>query len=391
MKKTIQILSSLILMLFLTLSFASSTGQVNSDKKSKIQVDLFLTTTCPHCQKADLFFQDLEKKGNLPIQVNRFYINQDKAALKQFYGALKAQGINDFSVPSIFFCDSRWAGFDTAATTGKKLLTALQYCQQQIKQSGQLTPLTVRTLRQWANADRMEESIQPFETTRSFLPLIALSQAMSPCSLFLILAFLSFIALAPSLSGKAIIASVFLGGLILMNATEQWFPYLFNQLPMSLRGLSVGIGLGLLIVLVQVQLRRVWSSQSLVVGVMALLSALILQVYQQNCIPNYALIFAHWLSGQTLSTFWKSAYILHYQLVYLVPLLVYAALLIGFGHYKLARYKGVINDIATLVLGVSALLFILYPETLSNANYALVTLVFAFFSAFAHHHLIKKE
>lgn len=140
------------------------------DKNQPLQVDLYLTTTCPHCQKADLFFQKLVKDKTLPLQVNRFYIDQDKTALKQFYSALKAQGFNDFAVPSIFFCDSRWSGFDEAGTSGKKLLDALEYCQNELKKTGKPTPALVKTLRQWAKPDLEKAGIIPTLTVESYMP-----------------------------------------------------------------------------------------------------------------------------------------------------------------------------------------------------------------------------
>ena len=104
---------------------------IDTNKQVTINVELFLSSACPHCHKADEFFREIEPKTPW-LQVKHNIINEDKDALIRFNQFLTELKFNDFAVPSTFFCKSRWVGFDSTETTGKDLLKALQYCKEQI-------------------------------------------------------------------------------------------------------------------------------------------------------------------------------------------------------------------------------------------------------------------
>src|SRR3990167_8779536 len=109
----------------------------------QLRVDLFLSTTCPHCRAADRFFRQLETKKAW-LAVHRYYINEDKVGLDRLNDLVIAQKIKitPFAVPAIFFCDARWLGFDSANKTGKEILNGLTYCHNQLIATGKLTPMT---------------------------------------------------------------------------------------------------------------------------------------------------------------------------------------------------------------------------------------------------------
>ena len=98
-----------------------------ADKKTVLNVALFLSSTCGHCHKADEFFQKIEPTHPW-LHVTRYTVDKDKKALTQFNQFLMEQHMSDFAVPSVFFCNSRWVGFATAETTGKNLLDGRYSC-----------------------------------------------------------------------------------------------------------------------------------------------------------------------------------------------------------------------------------------------------------------------
>ena len=126
----------------------------------QLRVDLFLSSTCPHCLAANQFFHQLESKKKW-LSVHRYYVNQDKAALDRFNDLIQAQQItiNAFAVPAIFFCDSRWLGFDNENNSGHQLLKSLNYCHQQLVASGKLTPTTVNAIRKSGVSEWYESNI----------------------------------------------------------------------------------------------------------------------------------------------------------------------------------------------------------------------------------------
>jgi glutaredoxin len=127
------------------------------DQHVILNVELFISSTCPYCHKADVFFKEIEPSTPW-LHVHRHLINEDKSALDLFNQFLTDQNARDFSVPSIFFCNSRWLGFDSEQTTGNDLLKALAYCKNDIEKEGRLTDETIITLRQWANANGFNTS-----------------------------------------------------------------------------------------------------------------------------------------------------------------------------------------------------------------------------------------
>ena len=112
----------------------------------QLEVEVFLSSTCPHCQQADLFFNKIEKKYPW-LMIKRYVVNQDKSALEYFYQRLRQQNQQDFSIPSVFFCNTRWVGFDEDAKQGKALLSGMTYCQKNIRAQGELKQGIIDALR----------------------------------------------------------------------------------------------------------------------------------------------------------------------------------------------------------------------------------------------------
>lgn len=112
--------TSLFLLIFLISGWANV-------PLASVEMDLFVSSTCPHCHKAEAFFNS--KASEMPwLKINKYVINEDKAALELFYQRLKAINASDFTVPTLFFCGSRRVGFDTPEQAGAKLIQELQYC-----------------------------------------------------------------------------------------------------------------------------------------------------------------------------------------------------------------------------------------------------------------------
>lgn len=177
---------AVFLLLFSTLGWSqdlSSWFSKGENNQIKIRVDLFLSSTCPHCQKADAFFQSLQAQKPW-LDVHRYIINQDKTALDSFHQELQQLDIDDYAVPAIFFCNSRWVGFDETGITGQNLLRGLNYCYQQISQKGNLEPETISLLEQLSNASWFNANMTSKPSLALFTLTMALTDAFSPCSLF---------------------------------------------------------------------------------------------------------------------------------------------------------------------------------------------------------------
>lgn len=190
----------LIFFCCISLSYAQSSSSEwftqDQAKQIKLRVNLFLSSSCPYCHQADNFFKEQETKLNW-LDVHRYIVDQDKAALYFFYQQLERQSLTNFAVPSIFFCDSHWVGFANNQDSGKELLRALNYCYQQITTVGYLSPAARDVLRQQAIANWYYMYINK-SAALLFIPTIALIDSLNPCALFVVLAMFAFLYLAPS-------------------------------------------------------------------------------------------------------------------------------------------------------------------------------------------------
>lgn len=350
---------------------SSSWYTQDTHKKTMINVELFLSSTCPHCHKADDFFRSIEPQTPW-LHVQRYLINEDKSALIHFNQLLNDQQLNDFAVPSVFFCNSRWAGFSSAETTGKDLLHALNYCKKQIETNGKLTGSTVATLKRWANANRFDSGMIEAPSTAHYIISMALVDAFNPCSLFCLIAFFALIFMQDRTLACIIVGTVYILTLGIMHYIQQAYASVFYEWLPLMRWPSILIGLFILYLMGQHYRKN--STPLLFIAPTFLLS-IIIQMYQQTCLMNWSFIFEQWLSHQNSSNSLVMLYQLTYQFFYLVPLISTLCILIFLLRTeRFRRLKPVLNTIGLLYILAIGLLLILYPGALSSLTLSLLVL-----------------
>ncbi len=376
------VIFSLLCLLNMTSLHAKSESALwyTHDAKNQvvIHVDLFVSSTCPYCHKADAYFSGLEQ--TIPwLVVHRYVINLDKAALQTFADRLEQPKPSGFSVPAIFFCGSRWAGFNDVNMSGKALLHGLNYCRQKITQQGKLTPSTMAVLQQWGTASQFQ--ISP-AIARSVLPVVmltALMDAFSPCSLFCFAAFLAFLWLYPTQKWLQFsLGMVFLLSLGVVHYTQQVFAAFYYQLIPKLTLFEMLVGL-LLLLHVLNSYRYMRSQRTLKVSplVVALVffTAFTVQIYQQTCVFNMSLILEQWLAERAFSPTMQVYYQFLYQIFYLLPLTVVLLLYLLFGcHQRMVIYQRRLEMAAYLILLSIGAILVAYPPLLASVLASLAVL-----------------
>ncbi|MFC7780976.1 glutaredoxin family protein [Legionella taurinensis] len=362
-----------------------------NDQQIVLKVDLFLSTTCPHCRKADEFFNTLVKEKTW-LEIQRHYINEDKAALDAFSQFLKqgAKGVDDYAVPAIFFCDSRWTGFDEAKTTGKKIIEALTYCRQQIEKEGELTPATVKSLQQWATASWYENNIVNPPSAGSFIPMMAFIDAISPCSIFGLFALISFLFLQKTPERQWALGVFYLALTTLTHYFQQANTALYYKILPFLMIPAAIVGVLLLLYVVEKRLhpsaRTLFKGMGVFFG-LALVAGVLIQSYQQNCAPNFALIFQQWLIVQPLSSGQRMVYVLIYHLVYFFSLSLLVLLIMGVLKQKWAdKHQAYLRDVAFIILAFVGAILLAYPSLLAKLLPSFIVIIIAFVGAW----IIKK-
>jgi hypothetical protein len=354
-----------------------------------------MASTCPHCQQADAFFRELQTKKPW-LDIHRYEINQDKAALESFRQALKQQKLDDFSVPSIFFCDSRWAGFDTPATTGNVLSKSLDYCYEQISKKGELNKDTVTILRQWANATFFASGMFSKLNAMVVIPMMALVDALNSCSIFCVLALFAFLWLYRQKAVMVGLGLVFILAIIAVHYFQQYHSVFFYH---ALQGMRIPValaGAGLIAYVFKIYSKKPKAHPGIVILGLVGLTALFIESYQQACLPNFALVFSQWLDFQPISALRRDVYIILYDLFYILPLILFMAAIIYCRVYrKVEQYKLFLVCTAWCILLLIGILFVFYPQGLANYPLSLLTLVLSLIAAWLtvrkshglkHHH-----
>jgi hypothetical protein len=343
-----------------------------------VTVDLFESSTCPHCLKAGEFFKKLTQKSPW-LRVNSHLINEDKAELALFFEKLKQFHSDDFSVPSIMFCDSRWVGFESAETTGKMLLLALSFCHTQLIKDGAITAATKNTLRQWSTSAGMANRIQLSKPPSPFLRVIVspLAEVFTPCSLFSLLVFLSFVWIFP----ERRFVMVCLGGLfILCLAVLHTAQYVYTDLYqrwmlsylMWFSWATAALLLWFLTVYIQSRRQQLNMQRAIRLAFPALVCTII-AVYgcQQICDFSVGAIFQQWLHSQSTTPSAYFFYQLSYVSLYVLPLLLLLAFYQLFG----VRPARLLMVTACLILLIIALLLIVYSIGFSRMSFSYVTIL----------------
>lgn len=349
----------------------------DADKKIIINVELFLSSTCPHCHKADAFFREIET--NSPwLHVTRYLIDKDKNALILFNQLLIDQQLSDFAVPSVFFCNSRWIGFATAETTGKDLLHAMNYCKQQIEKKGELALANVSVLRRWANGNLFFSGMTENPIAGKYITVISLMDAFNPCALFCLGGFFALLFMQDTRKGQILSGLLFILALGVVHFIQQVYTSTFFELLPWLRWLAALVGLFSFYLAGQYYRKRPTHN---LFFLFSFLLALMIQAYQQTCLMNWSHIFEQWLYNQHLSNGTIGLYQLAYQSMYLVPpiltLILYVILM---KTKRLAKFKQRLTSIGLLYLLAVGLLLIIYPLALSNLILSFIVLFCVFIS-----------
>jgi glutaredoxin len=356
-----------------------------SEQEASVGIELFMTSTCPHCHKADEYLQALTKTTPW-ITVHRYVINEDKKALSKFYERLHAIHSTDFSVPSLMFCESHWLGFDNAENSGKSLVHALNYCHEQLIRDGRLTQVTRNTLRQWSATSAGNVHLEITQPVSSLTRIIILAgiEAFSPCSLFCLLFLLAFFWLhQPYRSSRFALGMTFIVVLAFMHTAQFVWTSQYQLWATYLPWVARGYALILLWFLGRFVQTRVRSEISGCLGwavLVVVLGVAVIYTQQQTCNFNVGAIFQRWLISQTLTpaavAFYQATYLLFYLMPFMLLLVIYS--LFGVRPRNLLLTNGV------LILVVIDLLLLVYPSALASIGLSVAVLVFTMIASWQY-------
>jgi hypothetical protein len=369
------LIALVVIGLFAASSFAASATDSQESpwisetaQGARIKLHFFWTVNCPHCQAARPFVSTLEQRYPW-LQVVSSQLDDDPEQARRYVDLAKRIGENAYSVPAFLFCGDLLTGFDTPATTGRALETALTNCYQTVSEGQRpwLKPLPDRAESVSAALPILgERDLESWSLPLVTVVLAALD-SFNPCAFFVLLFLLSLLVNARSRKRMLLVGGLFVSvsGLVYFAFMAAWLNVflLFGELrwvtlaagllavtfgAMNLKdyffagkGPSLSIPEGAKPSLYQ-RMRKLVSADSLTAMITGtLMLALLANSYELLCTAGFPMIFTRLLTLNDLSTTAYYSYLAVYCLVYVIPLLIIVSLFVRtLGRRKLTAHEG---------------------------------------------------
>jgi len=359
-----------------------------------VHLHFFWTRFCPHCQEAVPFVYDLDQK-HAWLRVHHYELTQSQANVQIYVEMAKLLGQEATSVPAFLFCGTMRTGFANAQTSGRLLETDLLACKENaqglVPSAGPAQPLTLPLLGE-------------IKVGQHSLPLLTLMiagfDAFNPCAFFVLLFLMSLLIRSQSRARMAVIGGlfVFFSGLMYFIFMAAWLNLFF--LIGSLTVITFAAGLvAVLIGLVNIKdyfyfgqgfslsipdhvkprlfqkMRNVVESgrwPALVASTVIL--AIAANSYELLCTAGFPMVYTRILTLSQLSGTEYYLYLLLYNLVYIIPLLVIVSVFtLTMGSKKLSEREGrrlkLLSGLMMLGLGI---MLMVAPDMLNNLFAAFV-------------------
>ena len=354
-----------------------------------VHLYFFRSEQCPHCQEARPHLLQLD--AEFPwLRVHDLEITRHPEHRRQFQAMADALGQSARSVPSFFVCGQLYVGWDNRQGMGATLVQAAEACR-----SGHSAAATIAQTQgiqvPWLPDFNWEGLSLPVMTV-----IIAGLDAFNPCAFFILLFLLSLLVHARSRKRMLLVGMTFVlvSGVVYFLFMAAWLNLflLLGSLPWIT--LSAGV-LAVLIGLLNTReffffhqgpslsipdtakpglfrrmtgLITIERLPTLLAG--TLLLALAVNSYELLCTAGFPMVYTRTLTLHQLSTSGYYGYLLLYNLIYVLPLLLIVVLFtLTLGSRKLSQNEGqwlkLISGVMMLLLGI---LLIVAPELLNQAQ-----------------------
>ena len=378
----------------------------------------FYSDTCPHCIEAQPFVAGLASRDW--IELRAYEVSKNRANARLYQELAAGLGEQARSVPAFLFCGGMQTGFHTVTTTGAQLLAQLEACRadpaRHLAASG-------------GDAAGFESARQvPIPLLGSLDPeawglpaltlVIAGLDAFNPCAFFVLLFLLSLMIHARSRTRMLLVGGtfVFISGLVYFLFMAAWLnvfrllgelravTFIAGLIAVSLAAINIkdyfwfGSGPSLSIPeakkpgLYQ-RMRGLVAARSLpamLLGTVTL--AVAVNGYELLCTAGLPMVYTRILTLRETEPLVQYLYLLLYNLIYVIPLLVIVLLFVWrFGARKLGEEEGRLLKLMSgmMMLGLGGVM-LFHPAALTHAGVAIGLLAAALLVAGLVHWISRR-
>jgi thiol-disulfide isomerase/thioredoxin len=367
------------------------------DDRGEVAVKLyfFWSQTCPHCQRARPFVDQLAAK-HAWLQVHSADLVTAREEARRYVSLARQLGQEARSVPAFLFCREMYTGYDNDQGMGVFLEQRLQACHRSLTANAPsvAAPQTPGVSLPWVGV------LDPNALSLPLLTLVLAGvDAFNPCAFFVLLFLLSLLVHARSRARMLAVGGIFVGfsGLVYFLFMAAWLNVFL--LIGELRGLTMiagAVALGFAVVNIKdyfwfqrgvslsiperakpglfARMRQTLNADSLpAMAAAAVMLALAANTYELLCTAGFPMVYTRVLTLHALSPMGYYSYLLLYNVIYVVPMAVIVLVFtFTLGARKLTDREGRILKLVSglMMLGLGGML-VLAPERLSSVVSAL--------------------
>jgi hypothetical protein len=396
-----------------------------ADGAPVVRLYYFYSPTCPHCQEAAPFIDELAARWPW-LEVQKFSVKDDRKNSRFYYETALSLGTQALSVPGFIFCRQVLIGYDTADTTGAEIAQALEACHQQrlvlpagapgVAADGARDGTTAAPeVEQQAGTTVRVPFVGAMDAQALSLPVLTLvlagMDAFNPCAFFVLLFLLSLLVHARNRTRMAIVGGTFVlfSGLVYFVFMAAWLNVFL--IAGELRVITVIAGLVALAVAALNIKDYFWFRQGPSLSIpesakpglfkrmrdivntgslapmlaSTVLLAIVANSYELLCTAGFPMVYTRALTLAKLETWQYYAWLAAYNVIYVIPLLVIVIVFVRtMGARKLSEDEGRILKLVSgfMMLGFGLLLLVA-PQLLTNPMASILVLLVAVAAAFA--------
>lgn len=360
--------------------------------ETAVDLHVFWSLRCPHCLKALPELRQMAAEHPW-LHLHDYEITQSPTNLQRFQDMALAHGETAQAVPTLFYCGHMEVGWPDAAVQQAELLARLEAC----RQGTAAIPPTVETT---LNLPLLGEIRLADLSLPVLTILLAGLDAFNPCAFFVLLFLLSLLTHQHQRSRMLLIGGIFVlcsgvlyfafmaawlnvflvvGNLAWITAAAGALALLIGALNLKdyfafPHGPSLSISAERQADLFQRGRRLVQSGHLPTMLATTLLLAGVANFYELLCTAGFPMVFTRLLTLREQDVAQHYAYLLLYNLIYILPLLlIVLAFVRTLGSRKLSEREGrLLKLLSGLMMFGLGLLLVIAPEQLDNPRQALL-------------------
>ncbi|MDD4049745.1 MAG: glutaredoxin domain-containing protein [Candidatus ainarchaeum sp.] len=358
------VLKNIFLLIFLFLFFSTSISALDNN----LDINVFVSNTCPHCAELKEFLKSIENNYDY-LNLN-FYEVSSSENQELFYNLTQAHGFQPQAVPTTFIGDQYFVGYSSQMNS--EIINLIEDAKIEAIDVNENTDNN-------SSQETIESSSQTFnipligkvDSSAVSLPLLTIIlgflDGFNPCAFFVLLFLLSMLVYAKNKKRMLIIGLtfIFFSGLIYFLFMSAWLNFFKVTQNISIVTTIAGI-IALVIAIINIKdffafkkgvtlsvsddhrknliermrnLLKAESMTSMMIGTIVL--AITANIYELLCTAGFPMVFTKILVLNQLSNVSYYSYLLFYNLMYVLPLLVIVLIFTyTLGARKLSQSQG---------------------------------------------------